>query len=162
MWDQIIVVVFIALGSAADVWRFQAKRQPRQHASFRVKSDADEIIISHLFDDASKGSRKDGPKNRLHDQDIHKIVDTYRKQDESDPRYVRIVPLAEIADLKNGNNLNLPRCVDSTEPEDLQDIDGHLRGGIPECDLDALGDYWQVMPALRAAFFEVLRPGWFA
>ena len=56
------------------------------------------------------------------------------------PRYARMVPLDEIADPKNDFNLNLPRYIDSTEPEDLQDIDGHLRGGIPERDLDALGD----------------------
>jgi hypothetical protein len=57
-------------------------------------------------------------------------------------------------------DLNLPRYIDSTHPEDLQNIDGHLRGGIPERDLDALGDYWQIMPALRAALFEPLRPGY--
>ena len=42
------------------------------------------------------------------------------------------MPVAEISDPKNDYNLNLPRYIDSTEPEDLQDIDGHLRGGIPE------------------------------
>ena len=89
--------------------------------------------------DASKGFNKDGPKNRLREQDIHRIVDTFTRQDESVPRYARMVPLDEIADPKNDFNLNLPRYIDSTEPEDLQDIDGHLRGGIPERDLDALG-----------------------
>jgi type I restriction enzyme M protein len=111
--------------------------------------------------DASKGFRKDGPKNRLRDQDIHKIVDTFRRQDESDPRYARVVPIEEIADPKNAFNLNLPRYIDSSEPEDIQDIDGHLRGGVPERDLDALGAYWKVMPALRAALFAPLRPGYF-
>ena len=110
--------------------------------------------------DASKGFRKDGPKNRLRDQDIHRIVDTFRRQDESDPRYARMVPIEEIADPKNAFNLNLPRYIDSSEPEDIQDIDGHLRGGIPDRDLDALGSYWKVMPALRAALFEPLRPGY--
>lgn len=112
--------------------------------------------------DASKGFKKDGPKNRLREQDIHKIVDTFTRQDESDPRYARMVPVAEIADAKNDYNLNLPRYIDSTEPEDLQDIDGHLRGGIPERDLDALGNYWQIMPGVRSVLFEPLRPGYFA
>ena len=110
--------------------------------------------------DAARGYRKDGPKNRLREQDIHRIVDAFRKLDESDPRYARMVPLVEIADPKNDYNLNLPRYIDSSEPEDLQDIDGHLRGGIPQRDLDALGAYWQVMPALRAALFDTLRPGY--
>src|SRR6202043_2993567 len=104
--------------------------------------------------DASKGFRKDGPKNRLREQDIHRIVDTFTRQDETDPRYARMVPVDEIADPKNDFNLNLPRYIDSTEPEDLQDIEGHLRGGIPERDLDALANYWQVLPAVRAALFE--------
>ncbi|MEK6785504.1 MAG: N-6 DNA methylase [Nitrospirota bacterium] len=113
--------------------------------------------------DASKGFKKDGPKNRLREQDLHKIVDTFTRQDESDPRYARMVPVAEIADPKNDYNLNLPRYIDSTEPEDLQDIDGHLRGGIPERDLDALGAYWEIMPGLRAALFEKFnRPGYSA
>lgn len=112
--------------------------------------------------DASKGFKKDGPKNRLREQDLHKIVDTFTRQDESDPRYARMVPVAEIADPKNDYNLNLPRYIDSTEPEDLQDIDGHLRGGIPERDLDALGGYWKIMPGLRAALFEPLRPSYSA
>jgi type I restriction enzyme M protein len=111
--------------------------------------------------DASKGFKKDGPKNRLREQDIHKIVDTFTRQDESDPRYARMVSVAEIADPKNDYNLNLPRYIDSTEPEDLQDIDGHLRGGIPERDLDALGNYWKIMPSLRAALFgKSTRPGY--
>jgi type I restriction enzyme M protein len=37
----------------------------------------------------------------------------------------------------------------------------HLRGGIPERDLVALADYWQVLPAVRAALFESAgRPGY--
>ena len=64
------------------------------------------------------------------------------------------MPLDEIGDSKNDFNLNLPRYIDSTEPEDLQDIDGHLRGGIPERDLDALGAYWKVLPSVRGVLFE--------
>ncbi|MBI5716615.1 MAG: SAM-dependent DNA methyltransferase [Burkholderiales bacterium] len=110
--------------------------------------------------DASKGFRKDGPKNRLREQDIHRIVDTFTRQVHV-PGYARRVPLAEISDPKNDFNLNLPRYIDSTEPEDLQDIDAHLRGGIPDRDLDALAPYWQVFPAVRAALFQPAgRPGY--
>lgn len=104
--------------------------------------------------DASKGFIKDGPKNRLREQDIHKIVDTFTRQDESDPRYARMVSREEIADPKNDYNLNLPRYIDSTEPEDLQDIDAHLRGGIPNRDIDALEPYWKIIPGVRAALFK--------
>ena len=55
----------------------------------------------------------------------------------------------------------MPRYIDSSEPEDLQDIDGHLNGGIPNLDIDALENYWQVIPNVRATLFkEVDRPGY--
>ena len=110
--------------------------------------------------DASKEFIKDGNKNRLRAQDIHKIVDAFTRQAEF-PRYARMVPLAEIGDQKNDFNLNLPRYIDSSEPEDLQDIDGHLRGGIPNRDIDALDRYWQVFPSVRATLFKKAdRPGY--
>jgi type I restriction enzyme M protein len=110
--------------------------------------------------DASRGFIKDGPKNRLREQDIHRIVDAFNRQLDV-PRYARMVPLDEIADARNDFNLNLPRYIDSAEPEDLHDIDGHLRGGIPERDLDALNAYWKVLPAVRSMLFESAgRPGY--
>ncbi len=110
--------------------------------------------------DASKGFIKDGNKNRLREQDIHKIVDTFNKQTNA-PRYARMVPLDEISGSKNDYNLNLPRYIDSTEPEDIQDIDGHLRGGIPDWDINALDAYWQVIPGVRQELFESAgRPGY--
>jgi type I restriction enzyme M protein len=101
---------------------------------------------------ASKGFIKDGNKNRLREQDIHKIVDVFNRQLELS-RYSRMVPVLEIASPANDYNLNIPRYIDSSEPEDLHDLDAHLRGGIPNRDLDALGSYWQVFPSLRAELF---------
>lgn len=109
--------------------------------------------------DASKGFIKDGNKNRLRSQDIHKIVDTFNNQREIE-RYSRMVPMSEIADPKNDYNLNIPRYIDSSEPEDLQDLHAHLHGGIPDRDLDLLDDYWQAFPQLRAQLFKPNRPGY--
>ena len=103
--------------------------------------------------DASKGFIKDGNKNRLRSQDIHKIVDVFNNQIGL-PRYSRMVPVAEVASPANDYNLNIPRYIDSSEPEDLHDLDGHLRGGIPDRDIDNLEPYWQVFPSLRAELFE--------
>lgn len=102
--------------------------------------------------DASKGFMKDGNKNRLRHQDIHKIVDTFNKQLTIE-RYSRMVPISEIADAKNDYNLNIPRYIDSTEPEDLQDIEAHLKGGIPNRDIDALSAYWEICPSLKGVLF---------
>ncbi|MDR3725964.1 MAG: type I restriction-modification system subunit M [Terracidiphilus sp.] len=107
--------------------------------------------------DASQGYMKDGPKNRLRAQDIHRIVDVFNRQLEV-PRYSRMVALAEIE--KNDFNLNLPRYIDSQTPEDLQDIEGHLKGGIPVADVDALERYWKVCPQLRQSLFRPNRTGY--
>lgn len=109
--------------------------------------------------DASKGFMKDGNKNRLRSQDIHKIVDTFNKQIEID-RYSRMVPMSEIADARNHYNLNIPRYIDSSEPEDLQDLSAHLHGGIPDRDLDALQSYWDAFPSLRSQMFAPNRLGY--
>ena len=102
--------------------------------------------------DASKGFMKDGAKNRLREQDIHRIVDVFTRQTEV-ARYARMVPVAEIADPANDYNINIPRYIDSSEPEDLHDLEAHLRGGIPNRDIDDLQAYWDVFPSLRAALF---------
>jgi type I restriction enzyme M protein len=107
--------------------------------------------------DASGGFMKDGPKNRLRAQDIHKIVDVFTRLAEV-PRFSRMVGVEEIE--KNDFNLNLPRYIDSQTREDRQDIDAHLRGGIPVADIDALDAYWQVCPGLRDALFRPNRPGY--
>lgn len=109
--------------------------------------------------DASRGFMKDGAKNRLRSQDIHKIVDVFTRQAEVE-RYSRMVPHAEIADPRNDFNLNIPRYVDASEPEDVQDLQAHLHGGIPGRDVDALGDYWSAFPQLRSRLFEPNRPGY--
>ncbi|WP_332449605.1 class I SAM-dependent DNA methyltransferase [Methanoculleus sp.] len=110
--------------------------------------------------DASKGFEKDGNKNRLRSQDIRKIVDVFNNQIEL-PGYSRMVPVSEIASPANDYNLNIPRYIDSSEPEDLHDLDAHLNGGIPVRDVDALQPYWSVFPTLREALFRSNgRPGY--
>ena len=107
--------------------------------------------------DASKGFMKDGPKNRLRAQDIHKIVDAFSKQLEI-PNYSRMVYVEEIE--KNEFNLNLPRYIDNQKAEDLQDIEGHLKGGIPLADVESLQGYWEICPSLRSTLFRSNRPGY--
>jgi type I restriction enzyme M protein len=107
--------------------------------------------------DASNGFYKDGPKNRLRAQDIHHIVDVYRRGEDV-PRYARFVGNDQIE--ANGFNLNIPRYIDARPPEDIQDLEGHLRGGIPERDVAALSAFWAVCPGLKDALFAPDRPGY--
>lgn len=132
----------------------------KEHAKQRALSatgEASDTESGIFMVDASKGFAKDGNKNRLRSQDIHKIVDVFTKQLEL-PRYSRMVPLSEIA--SNDYNLNIPRYIDSSEPEDLHDLSAHLQGGIPNRDIDALERYWQVFPSIRATLFENAREGY--
>lgn len=108
--------------------------------------------------DASRGFTKDGNKNRLRERDIHKITDAYTRQTEI-PGYSRLVPYDEIA--RNDFNLNIPRYIDGSDPEDLQDIEAHLKGGVPNRDIDGLAAFWDVMPGIRDTLFGPNpRPGY--
>ena len=107
--------------------------------------------------DASSGFIKDGPKNRLRSMDIYQIVDAFNKSLDI-PKYARMVSFAEIE--RNEFNLNLPRYIDSQTAEDLQDIAGHLQGGIPASDVDSLQRYWAICPKLRHSLFKENRPGY--
>ena len=58
--------------------------------------------------------------------------------DESNPKYARFVPDEEV-NVTNEYNLNIPRYIESCEPEDLQDINAHF---LPEPELiDFDGDF---------------------
>ena len=103
--------------------------------------------------DASKGFMKDGNKNRLRAQDIHKIVDTFNRQTR-DRRATRAWCRWPRSATRRTTTTSTSRATSTrSEPEDLQDIDAHLHGGIPDRDIDALDRYWQVFPAVRATLF---------
>lgn len=101
--------------------------------------------------DAKNGYVKDAAKNRLREQDIRRIVDVWQAQRDV-PHFARFVPMEEIE--RNDYNLNIPRYVSAPDSEVLQDIDAHLRGGLPEHDIDQLSEYWDVCPSLRNDLFS--------
>ena len=101
--------------------------------------------------DASKGFIKDGNKNRLREQDIHAIIDAFDNLSHND-KFSRLVPYSEIE--KNDFNLNIPRYIDSSLPVDIQDIQAHISGGIPEVDIDQLDKYWKAFPTLRKTLLK--------
>ena len=107
--------------------------------------------------DASKGYTKDGNKNRLREQDLHKIVDVFNNQQRVD-KYSQMVSWEDVE--KNEYNLNIPRYIDTQEPEDIQDLDAHLNGGFPNRDIDNLQSYWDAFPTLRSDLFAPLRDGY--
>lgn len=112
----------------------------------RQKRERSEVLIV----DASKGFAKEGKNNKLRACDIKKIADTVTGR-LSVPDYSRLVPKTELQ--ANDYNLNIPRYVDSSEPAESWDLYASMFGGIPHSELDALADFWQAFPSLRAALF---------
>lgn len=123
------------------------------------KEDADQRKGIFMID-ASKDFVKDGNKNRLQEKDIRRITDVFNNNIEV-PRYSRMVSLDEIANEKNDYNLNIPRYIDTQGTEDIQDIDAHLFGGIPERDIESLKKYWAIFPDLKNSLFEAQRKGYY-
>lgn len=100
--------------------------------------------------DAKAGFTKDGPKNRLREQDVRRITDVWAAQ-KNVPCFARFVENEEI--VRNDYNLNIPRYIESVDSEIVQDIEAHLKGGLPVLDVDQLQNYWNACPALREALF---------
>lgn len=108
----------------------------------------------HIFMiDASKGFTKNGNKNKLRDRDTHKILDVYANELEI-PKFSRNVPLSEISNSDNDYNLNLPRYIDTSVVADIQNIEAHILGGIPEVDVNQLAPYWAEFPSLKSTLIE--------
>lgn len=110
--------------------------------------------------DAKAGYAKDGPKNRLREQDVRRIVDVWHAH-KPVAHFARFVEKEEI--VRNDYNLNLPRYIESEDAEILQDIEAHLRGGLPQHDIEQLQHYWDACPALKDTLFAPItdRPGYF-
>jgi len=100
--------------------------------------------------DAKAGFTKDGPKNRLREQDVRRITDVWAAQ-KNVSYFARFVENEDI--VRNDYNLNIPRYIESADTEIVQDIEAHLKGGLPMHDVDQLQNYWSACPALRDALF---------
>lgn len=101
--------------------------------------------------DASRGFKKDGNKNRLREQDIEKIVQTFISG-ETINGYSRFVKYTEILE-QNAGNLNVPRYIQKIDDALPQNIAAHLKGGIPGTDIESLKRLWDISPALKQEIF---------
>ena len=101
--------------------------------------------------DASEYFVKEGNKNRLREEDIKKITDTYLNRIEIDC-YSKNVLISDVE--KEEYNLNIPRYIDSFDDDVVQDIKAHLLGGIPKRDIEKLNKYWNIAPKLKNKLFN--------
>lgn len=101
--------------------------------------------------DASRGFKKDGNKNRLREQDIEKIVQTFING-KPVKGYARFVKYTDILE-QNAGNLNVPRYIQKIDDTLPQNIAAHLKGGIPGTDIESLKRLWDISPALKQEIF---------
>lgn len=109
--------------------------------------------------DAKDGFVKDGNMNRLREEDIQRIVDTWEAWVDV-PHYARFVPQEEI--VKNDYNLNIPRYIEARDTEIVQNIEAHLKGGLPKHDIEQLSDYWDALPTLKDELVKDQGNGYYA
>lgn len=103
-----------------------------------------------LVVDASKHFMKEGKNNKLQTSDIKRITDVVISRESID-KFSQCVSKQTIID--NGYNLNIPRYVDSSEAAESWDLHATMCGGIPDSEIAALHDYWQVFPQLHNTLF---------
>ncbi|WQY82630.1 type I restriction-modification system subunit M [Helicobacter pylori] len=104
--------------------------------------------------DASKDFKKDGNKNRLRDQDVQKMIDTFNALKEI-PYYSKMVSLEEIS--ANDYNLNIPRYI-ATQQESEKDlfalINSHKASYLPKNEIKAYDPYFRVFKELKNTLFK--------
>ena len=112
----------------------------------RKRDNTDVLIV-----DASKGFEKVGKNNKLRASDIKKIADTVINRETID-KYSKVVSQQAIRD--NDYNLNIPRYVDSSMPDESYDIYATMFGGIPQSEISELNEYWSAFSTLKNDLFD--------
>ncbi len=104
--------------------------------------------------DASKDFKKDGNKNRLREQDVQKMIDTFNALKEI-PYYSKMVSLEEIS--ANDYNLNIARYI-AAKQESEKDlfalINSHKASYLPKNEIKAYAPYFQVFKELKNMLFK--------
>ncbi|WP_208365736.1 type I restriction-modification system subunit M [Helicobacter pylori] len=102
--------------------------------------------------DASKDFKKDGNKNRLRDQDVQKMIDTFNAYKEI-PYYSKMVSLEEIS--ANDYNLNIPRYI-ATKQESEKYLFALINSPsyLPKNEIKAYDPYFQVFKELKNTLFK--------
>ncbi len=104
--------------------------------------------------DASKDFKKDGNKNRLREQDVQKMIDTFNASKEI-PYYSKMVSLEEIS--ANDYNLNIARYIAAkleSEKDLFALINSHKASYLPKNEMESLAPYFKVFKELKNTLFK--------
>ncbi|QJW28784.1 type I restriction-modification system subunit M [Helicobacter pylori] len=102
--------------------------------------------------DASKDFKKDGNKNRLREQDVQKMIDTFNALKEI-PYYSKMVSLEEIS--ANDYNLNIARYI-AAKQESEKDLFALINSPsyLPQNEIEIYAPYFQVFKELKNTLFK--------
>lgn len=112
-----------------------------------------------LFINADREYKEGKNQNILRPEDIDKISYVYEQKDTTDKKYSRLVTKEELE--AEEFNCNIRRWVDNAPEPDNQDVEAHLNGGMPKCEVDALDDRFNSYYDLKNNMFESLRDGYY-
>jgi len=112
-----------------------------------------------LFINADREYKEGKNQNILRPEDIDKISYVYTEKDVTDKKYSRLVTKEELE--AEEFNCNIRRWVDNAPEPDNQDVEAHLNGGMPKCEVDALDNRFNSYPGLKNDMFEPLREGYY-
>ena len=112
-----------------------------------------------LFINADREYKEGKNQNILRPEDIDKISYVYENKDVSDKKYSRMVSLQELD--TEEYNCNIRRWVDNAPEPDNQDVEAHLNGGMPKCEVDALDKRFNSYYDLKNNMFASLRDGYY-
>lgn len=112
-----------------------------------------------LFINADREYKEGKNQNILRPEDIDKISYVYEQKDTTDKKYSRLVTKEELE--VEEYNCNIRRWVDNAPEPDNQDVEAHLNGGMPKCEVDALDDRFNSYYDLKNNMFELLRDGYY-
>ncbi len=105
-----------------------------------------------LFINADHEYKVGKVQNILRPEDIEKISFVYRHKRELSA-YSRLVRHEELE--AEEYNCNIRRYVDNSDPAEPHDVKAHLKGGIPEGEVNALQGYWDNYPGIREQMFAI-------
>lgn len=112
-----------------------------------------------LFINADREYKESKNQNILRPEDIDKISYVYEQKDTTDKKYSRLVTKEELE--TEEFNCNIRRWVDNAPEPDNQDVEAHLNGGMPKCEVDALNNRFNSYYDLKNNMFEPLREGYY-
>jgi type I restriction enzyme M protein len=110
-----------------------------------------------FFINADREYREGKNQNTLRPEDIEKIAYIYTHKKEL-PKYSRLVKKAELE--AEEFNCNIRRYVDNAPEPTPNDVHAHLKGGLPDSEINALNNAFSCYYGLKEQLFEPLKHGY--